>query len=328
MRQLRAISVLALPLLLLLSCETSVEPKGPFTEHPVLYGIATSSSLGNIVQQIVVTRTYDLEGIQVPDSTIDRGISGAVVTLSTSGNDIALQEDTVIFRYANGDSLTRLMYRSSSFRFGPQQLLSVRAQLPDGRTLTAETTSPPFFYFEPSYRFPRGITTKARDRTGDTWTLRWDNSPSHMFWPRLTISYQHTINDSTRRSGSIEVPMDFIRHDGAIRPVYPTQTWQPSCSFAFSAIDSAMARISEGDPLKNRYRIISANFSVTTYDPHLSRYYTSAHGSADEYSIRTDPAFYSNIQGGIGIFGSQTVSSFEYMLDPLYVMSFGYLGSG
>ena len=65
-----------------------------------------------------------------------------------------------------------------------------------------------------------------------------------------------------------------------------------------------------------------------TYDPHLSRYYTSLYGNANDYSIRTDPAFYSNINGGIGIFGSQTLSSFDYLFDLLYVRSFGYQGAG
>ena len=317
-----------IPLLLLLSCDESVQPKTDFVEQPILYGIATSSSLGDITQKIILSRTFDVDGLQIPDTSSDRGIPGAVVEITTGGRIIALQESLFVFRNADGSLTNRLMYTSPPFRFGPQQALSVRAMLPDGRTLTAEPVSPPFFFFESSHQFARGITTTVRNNAGDAWTIRWQNLPAHLFWPALTIQYDRLLADSTRRTGVMRVPLTYTKQSGRWEAMYPQQTWEPSTSFTFDAIDSAMARLSEGEPDKSRFRVLSATFSVTAYDPHLARYHTSIYGSGDEYSIRSDPAFYSNVNGGIGVFGSQTVSSFIYLMDPLYVRSFGYQSSG
>jgi len=328
MISLRSGLAVIVALLLLGGCDEAVQPKTDFVERLVLYGIATSSNLGDISQKIIIERTYDIDGLALPDTSSDQGIPGSTVVLTVDGREYTLQDSVFTFRQAGGDILTRRIYTAAGIRFMAQQRMSVRAALPDGRTLSAETVAPPFYYFESSYPFSSGITTAVRGQAGDTWSLRWDGSTSHLYWPRLIIRYQRDEPDSSRTTRSIEVPLTFADVNGTSEAVYPTRTWTPSSSFTFDAIDSAMARISEGDTLKSRYRILGATFTVTTYDPHLARYYTSLHGSVSEFSIRSDPAFYTNVNGGIGILGSITSSTFEFLIHPTYARSFGYQSSG
>lgn len=57
-------------------------------------------------------------------------------------------------------------------------------------------------------------------------------------------------------------------------------------------------------------------------DRALSNYYESIHGSADSYSISLDQPVYSNISGGLGIFGSKRTISKWWNLDPNYIARF------
>jgi hypothetical protein len=44
--------------------------------------------------------------------------------------------------------------------------------------------------------------------------------------------------------------------------------------------------------------------------------------------VRTDESVYSNIDGGIGIFGSTMTSAYSFPVDRKYVESFGYTYAG
>jgi hypothetical protein len=47
----------------------------------------------------------------------------------------------------------------------------------------------------------------------------------------------------------------------------------------------------------------------TQVEENLYKYYNLANGFQDPYSIRTDQPDFSNIQGGLGIFGAMTLDS-------------------
>lgn len=308
-----------------MACETAVEPKTEFLDLPVLFSVITPSVLSNTVHTVVLTRSYSIEGTRPPDVISERPITGATVQLSVDGRTFPMIGIDDTLRRTATDTLVRHLYRSPAIRFLPGQTATVSAFLPDGKKLLASTTVPPFLFFNLSYSFPHGITTSIRAFLDDkAWTLRWEKRAEHLYWPRLTITYQETLDSGGVVTRSIEVPTDYAKEDGIWKAVYPDYTWNDNISYTFDAIDSAMVNLSAGNPDKQRFRVISASFSVHAFDIHLSRYYASRRGSLDEYSIRTDQFVYSNIQGGLGLFGSQSTSSFEYEIDQRYTMSFGY----
>jgi hypothetical protein len=85
-----------------------------------------------------------------------------------------------------------------------------------------------------------------------------------------------------------------------------------------------MREISEGDPDKERYKILSLMIEITVLDHNLSSFYSAGRLQSDGYSITVDQADYTNITGGLGIFGSyiKRVSAIRISRD--YIMSFGY----
>jgi hypothetical protein len=52
-----------------------------------------------------------------------------------------------------------------------------------------------------------------------------------------------------------------------------------------------------------------AMFELIQVDPPLYNYYNIVNGFQDEFSVRTDLPDYTNIRGGVGVFGSFTVDS-------------------
>ena len=101
----------------------------------------------------------------------------------------------------------------------------------------------------------------------------------------------------------------------------------PTYSFPFIGgitIDSAMVQISEGDPDKKNYKIISIIFEMTEFDHELSNYYSSTHGYLDNFSLRLDETIYSNVNGGIGIIGSKVFTSISFTVRSDYLSLFGY----
>jgi hypothetical protein len=82
---------------------------------------------------------------------------------------------------------------------------------------------------------------------------------------------------------------------------------------------------------KNIYTVITVIhivFDLTEFDFALSRYYASVNGYLDRYSVWTNESIYSNVSGGIGIFGSRMDSKYSYPMDRKYVESFGYRYAG
>jgi hypothetical protein len=217
------------------------------------------------------------------------------------------------------------VYRVRQILLRPGEPAAIRAELPSGRVLTAETVVPPFRYFELSYEFRHGITTRVnRLVTGPALIFSWEGEEDHLYEAHFVLHY--AVRDSTGSSlpSSREVPLTYVRSGGSAVPVYPRPSHERSASYDYAAIDSAMAGISAGDPDKSRYVISDLAFELLEFDGHLARYVSSIKGGIDDLSIRQDANVYTNITGGIGVFGSYTQSNFSYAVDVQYAVSFGY----
>ena len=82
--------------------------------------------------------------------------------------------------------------------------------------------------------------------------------------------------------------------------------------------------ISQGDPNKKDYKIYGAVFTLMIFDENISNYYSTTNGFLDDFTIRIDEKDYSNIQGGLGIFGTYRTQSTGAVFTHNYIKSFGY----
>jgi hypothetical protein len=331
------ISAVAATLLLSYSCDESFSPKTKFEERPILYCIVHGSDISTSAEA-VLARAYDVEGFDPSLSNEYHTISGAKISLSVNGRVWDLIENRPFLKKEGNVPLSatnqsqppliagQRFYYLRDLSALPGDTLSIVAKLPSGEILTANTRIPRHKPLESSPRFPHGVTTNVnRAAWGNSWILDWDDyfNEGHLFFPRLSLSYTRKEN-GVDVYHSKEIPLHYVQRDNGSLAIYPSGMTDKVCAYELAAIDSAMAQISAGDPDKESYTIRSIGFGILEYDFPLSRYYSSVSGYLDQFSVRLDETVFSNVNGGIGVFGSTLVTSFQFEVDKQYVQSFGY----
>ena len=305
-------------------CKENFSPKTEFKDTPVLQciipGVAGRPPMTEIA---LLTRTYNVDGFDPSVNSTDPSIAGASMSMVVNGTAYPMR-DSLRF---NRDSLrygSRQLYYFGSMKApAPRDPISISVRLPDGRVLSAQTVVPSGRQISSSINFPNGVTTRTTFLPGvKSWTISWESNEAaepHLFFPSLAIWYSKAVKDYDSLA-TMPVPMRYV----GSTPIYPSYTTATSCEFEFAALDSAMAMIAAGDPDKSKYGVHTAWFSLIEYDAPLSKYYASVNGSLDQFSIRTDQTVYSNIGGGIGIFGSYFTDTAQFDVDIRYVLIFGY----
>ena len=94
-------------------------------------------------------------------------------------------------------------------------------------------------------------------------------------------------------------------------PLRPTTIPSEFYTFRNIAYRKTLESISDHNSDVRFRRLV---FYVIQFDEPLYNYFSTANEYGDKHSVRTDLRDYSNIQGGIGVFGSITVDSTEYSL--------------
>jgi hypothetical protein len=315
-------------MLLLLSvtgCEEFVNPKVDVKSIPVLYCIiSTLAENSRAMPEVVLTRVYHVEGLDPSANRTDPAIDSADVTLSFRGVSYRMKEASMRRTDTSRYSTKQSFYWVDLPSVNPGDTLSVFVRTPQGEVLTAGTSIPQGQSIKTSIEFPAGFTTLVNKfNVGSSWTLTWTEGEDHIFFPKLRVWYRK-YTDTVRIIYSQEIPLSYVRRNGVGVPVYASYQWSNSASYELSSFDSAMAQISAGDPNKHQYKIDYMIFSLTECDRSLSRYYSSVRGYLDDYSVRLDESIYTNVSGGIGVFGSSRTTSVNYPVDLGYIRSFGY----
>lgn len=316
--------LLALPCLALIAaaCEEPFTPKAPFTPKPVVTCIISGNNKGFSATATVAT-TYDVSGLDPLENRTDPFDTNAVVMLTIGGDNDTLKlgrskradtsrYTTKEFKYSLGGTLP--YYNTGS--------IALTVKMGDGRRVSASCTAPRGRVIESSYQFVAGVTARTTD---PLWTFDWNNEQrdDHLYFPKLQLAYQ-VAGPKGAVYKTVEIPMRYLDKDGKHVPVYPSFTRDLKISYDFAALERAVASISEGDTLKSRYTIGMLTFTLIEYDLHLSNYYASSHGYLDEYSIRVDETTYSNLSGGIGIFGWAFTNQLPFEMNSRFIKSFGY----
>ncbi len=326
--------------LTLISCEENFSPKIDFRDEYVINSIISASAAATKSKlYISVSKLYNVDGLNPYSNKNDPIVLGAAVTLKQNNRTYECLQDTLRRLDTSRYNTPYIYYASPPLEVNFYDQFWITAILPNGEKLSGYTRIPPPFTPTYSFTFTGGITTRInRFLWGNSWKINWDISANDLFFPKLIILYQKKLEstvyitdstglviDSINYSTNVkEIPMRYINQNGSLKPVYPTYTTGNSISYDFEAIDSAMVQISEGDPDKKNYKIISIIFEMTEFDHELSNYYSSTHGYLDNFSLRLDETIYSNVNGGIGIIGSKVFTSISFTVRSDYLSFFGY----
>ncbi len=310
-------------LLINYSCEENFSPKGDFQQKFILNCIIrTDTSL----QTATLTRSYNVNGYDPYVNTEDPVLSKALIRI-WQGDSVYFMRDTSIARTDTSRYNTPFhFFYLNNFVFRNQNNLEIEAILPDGKTLSASTTSPdPVEWNLTNIDSSDTNTFRIPSLANDYFSFRWYQSSSvGWYLARFEVTYSKTIN-GVEKVYHVVVPQAYENEDGKVKAVYPSPTRNLIAFFQNSALDSVFKQISAGDPDKQNYKIYGGIFRLLVFDKNLSKYYSSTNGFLDDYTIRLDQSDFTNVKGGLGIFGSYVKQQRGALIDSDYIRSFGYL---
>ncbi len=315
----------AVILLLAVGCEQPFSPKRFVGDQYALQCfIGTQSAKGPTSQSVLLGRVYDVDGLDPAVNTEDPAVRGAEISLSINGTVKTMKEATRTRSDTSRYGPVEHYYTTSITSPAQREQLSIVAKMPDGHVLSAQTRVPRERSIVSNYEFPQGLTARITRQPGEPdWNLTWedDKEPEegHLFIVQLRIDY-------TKQEGSNEIPGVMVvpvTYAGS-QPVYPPISTRTSCPIEFRCLDSAMVSIAAGDSDKAAYSMHMATLEILELDLPLSKYFSSTRGSLDQFSIRVNQAAYTNVSGGVGVFGSYFLNRLYYPLNSIYVKSFGY----
>lgn len=323
-------------LLITISCEENFSPKQEFEEQYIascVIGIGSEAS--NFGATVYLTSSYDVNGLNPGINETDPAISGALGSISYKyGNSYSLTEDSTIdYHPTIPDSVISVhynMYKNPYIIYTggsipiKYQVLQLAITLPNGKKLSAETELPRGIFVEYSYNFPHGITPNIDQwKYGNSWDIMWETNENQIYHSALKL-YYYIETGTSKEYKTVEVPLQYINSGGKSEAVFPGFNYAGKLKYNFDAITKTLQDISEGIPDKNSIVIQNIVLSITELDKELSAYYSSLNGYMDNYSVRLDEQVYSNINGGLGIFGSYRTTSATHFMDKAFVNSLGY----
>jgi Domain of unknown function (DUF4249) len=268
-----------------LSCDNSFSPYAPFTEDYILNGIMRGDTS---YQVVTLSHSYQPNSSDPLTYKTDPAVVGAKIEI-TYDNKIYVLRDSSIARTDTSQFDTPFrFYYTDSLRPDINKTISIKATLPNGKILTAETKTPnainndyDFFLLISNFFFP---PTNNRHVS----IVYWPNIGNYIYAPDININYQ-VAGDSSLYKIAL--------------PITLTPTKNDSLFFDSSAVRIALDELANKYGSKSKLKIINITVDLLVFDEYLSTYYLSLQLGLDEFTVRIDNPDYSNIKGGYGIFG-------------------------
>ena len=309
----------AVLLLLLNSCSEEFNPKTDFEQQYALYSIISGDTT---YQTAIISKSYDVPGFDPADFNGSPYVSGADVTIKYDGIEYKLK-DTLLASASN--SYPTNVYYTSALLPGSFKDMEIEALLPDGKILTAKTTTPK----SANLSFSRNALSSDTyienkpDGLNFLWEIRGADYDATMYLPFLKIYYVIKDNGSETLK-DIAVPVSYFQEGDKYIPQYPILSAYKKVNFKMDAINRTMNFIGADIVDKTTIYIKDAYLELLLLDEHLAPYYQTVEAFLDGYTILLDQIDYTNITGGRGIFGSFFKRKWHLNFNPEYVRGFGY----
>lgn len=300
---------------LALSCEEDFNPKGEVTDKYILNCIIRGDTT---VQTAFLSKNYAVDGYDPLTNKADPSVRNAVIKVWEGDSVYIFKEGTFTRSDSSRYGSTGYCYNT---KYSPNvnKTIEIEAVLPNGKKLKGSSKVPSKIFI--NYSLTDTLCPPAGKN--NVFTAWISDETSVMFLPLFKIIYFKNVNGTDVRYEK-PIPIGYKNKDGKDIAIYPKGIFNLSYAYDMEAINRAMREISEGDPNKDRYKILSLMVEITVLDRNLSAFYSAGHLQSDGYSITVDQADFTNITGGLGIFGSYIKRVTSIRISRDYIMSFGY----
>jgi len=300
-----------------ISCEESFNPFGQYKEKYVL----TCLINGNSNYQIAtLSKSYFTDTFNPYDNTKDPSVEGAEIRIWLADSVYLLKDSTIERSDTSRYSTPFKFYFTEKVNPEPNKKMEIEALLPSGKRLKATTFIPN------EIAFNNGNPTVIPPVDQNYLTFSWRSQSVYTFYDiRILVTYYKKENN-IRIKHQAEVPIGYGIRGGIEEPIYPSSSRNNYVSYPMETISKFLADISAGDENKNNYFIeIKPVVEVLVMDEALSRYYSSTSAAINDLTVRLDENDYTNIDGGLGIFGTYLTKNYTSIsFVASYLESFGY----
>jgi hypothetical protein len=295
-------------------CDDTFSPKAPHEPRLVVYSILNPRS---DTQYVRLSITYDVDGFDPKTNVTESIVNGAQVMV-TQGNQSFTFSETLVQRID-----------TSRYRTPIHAYVAAPFALVTGSSLRLDVIAPGFGAVSAEALVPSNASVSVtngsimRQLTSSLPTVNIAaNIPAHTrgYLLRMYVVYE-VLRNGVYETERKEVPRTTIggTERESIVPIYPKVERRGSeafrlgsqtetATFDFSAyVFTIQAILREHSGTSVRFRYVYVE--LVQLDQYLYNYYNIVNGFQDEFSIRTDVPDYTNIQGGIGVFGGFTVDS-------------------
>lgn len=309
---IRMLGVIILLALLTLSCEENISPFGAYNEKYTLNCILRGDST---IQYATVTKSfYNLN--PTADNSEKRFLENVDLRI-WQGNDVYRFRDSIISTMLYGKEVSLNIYYTKGFIPKYNDEIEIEALLSNGKRLSSSTIIPKSIYIQKSVS-----DTSIPSKDNRQVFVKWESAGENLIYaPEINIYYK---KKGFEKGFAKRVPIEYVKQSGKYYPNYAKPSKDNFVSIAMDAIRRAMEEISEDDPVKKNYTILTMIVHIHVYDKNLSEYYVSSAQNLDQFSVNVDALDYTNIKGGFGIFGSYNSKKYVIKFNREFIGAFGY----
>ncbi|MBI3579836.1 MAG: DUF4249 family protein [Ignavibacteriales bacterium] len=313
-------------LLFIIGCEDSFDPKGHYEEKMAVYSVLSTKS---DIQYVRVYATYTTNGYDPFENTTDTAIRNATVTIQESNTAGQFTFGTPFFQFRDttlqredssryASTVNAYVNYSMKIKPGRSYLLSVFSQkygqatsvitMPSQGSINASTFDiiSPWGSDESLLRLSIGLSSGTRG-----------------YQVKFFVDYDVFIKDVGWKAQRIEIPQTILSGTDLtnMKAVYPQLIKRTSIGSGVNTVASYpfnvytkivyfLRQIYHTDDIKFKQAVLL----LIQTESELYNYVNVVNGFFDPKSIRLDQPEYTNIKGGLGLFGGFVVDSTKFDL--------------
>ncbi len=280
--------------LFLFACDDSFNPFGEFEKKHSVYCVLNLDSTNHIV---TITEDIFSDDLNIDNVKTDSFVKNADVKIFYEDSIYTFHDSTTtIVRDGEKRNISFFYLKNVKFSRGNEINLSIK--LENGRKLRSK--------IYPSRNIFGSFNTSKviHDPNEEVFKFSWDYNSEEIigFLPSLIIKYFAKVSGKYVEK-EIEIPTEIYYEDKKLKEIFPRISSRSIINYQNSAIKKTLERISEIE--ENNSGIVIKNITgrVMVMNEELTRYNSSLKTFLDNFTIKLNPADYSNIHGGQGIFG-------------------------
>jgi len=311
------LNILVISVLFFLSCEDNFSPYGQFQEKYILTCVLRGDTT---LQTATLSHSYMPDSVDPLNFNEDPSIIGADIRVWYEDSVYIFRDTTTVRVDTSRYNSPFHYYYNNRFKVLNLRSIEIEVLLQNGRRLRAASITPAEIVFKSN------SSVIIPPVNSDLVQFFWEGQESGTFFsPKFEIKYLHNVNGNIETK-SIEVPLKYENKNGDLFPVFPQTSNRLSVIYTMDAVIKTLEKISEGDSEKGNYTIFQTPiFNLLAFDNPLSTYLSSTDQSINDLTVNVNTADFTNINGGLGIFGSQTKKNYSTIkFLPDLIQSFGY----